>query len=151
MIKNRFWLGVVSKAHVLAGVEGGFAQLNHGKKAPLTKMKDGDWLIYYSPRLSLESREPYQHFTAVGRVKTGEAYQYDMGNGFVPYRLNVDFAPCREVSIIPLLDKLSFTKDKKNWGQQFRFGHFEIPEDDFMFLASKMGVKIDSETLEQKF
>lgn len=148
MMKNRFWIGVVSKAHVLQGVEGGFAQLNHGRKAPLAKMKASDWLIYYSPRLSLESREPYQHFTAAGKVKTGEVYQYDMGNGFMPYRLDIDFASAREVSILPLLDKLSFTKDKKNWGQQFRFGHFEIPKDDFVLLANEMGVKIGSETLE---
>lgn len=151
MGRNRFWLGVVSKAHVLKGVEGGFAQLNHGKKAPLTKMTVGDRLIYYSPRLSLKNREPYQHFTAIGRVKTGEVYQYDMGNGFVPYRTDVDFAPCHEISILPLLDKLSFTKDKKNWGRQFRFGHFEISEDDFILIADEMGVKMGSETLGQKF
>ena len=147
-MKNRFWVGVVSKAHVLQAVEGGFAQLNHGKKASLAKMKAGDWLIYYSPRLSLENRQPYQHFTAVGRVKTGEVYQYDMGDGFAPYRLDVEYAAARAVSILPLLDKLSFTKDRKNWGQQFRFGHFEIPEADFILLANEMGVKIDSYTPE---
>ena len=150
MTKNRFWIGVVSKAHVLKGIEGGFAQLNHGKKTPLAKMKAGDWIIYYSPRLSLESREPYQHFTAVGRVKTGEVYQYDMGNGFVPYRLKVDFASAREVPILPLLDKLSFTAGKKSWGQQFRFGHFEISESDFVLLANEMGAEIGLDTLKQK-
>ena len=142
-MKNRFWVGVVSKTHVSAGVKGGFAQLNHGKKAPLARMKTGDWIVYYSPRLSLETREPYQHFTAVGRVKTGEVYQFDMGNGFMPYRLDVDFLSCRDVPILPLLDKLSFTKDKKNWGQQFRFGHFEISESDFTIIANEMGVRID--------
>lgn len=65
----------------MIGIEGGIAQLNHGKKAPLAKMKAGDWIVYYSPRLSLETREPCQHFTAVGKVTTGEVYQYDMGNG----------------------------------------------------------------------
>ena len=147
-MKNRFWIGVVSEAHVLQAVEGGFAQLNHGKKASLAKMNAGDWLIYYSPRLSLENRQPYQHFTAAGRVKNGEVYQYDMGNGFAPYRLDVEYATARAVSILPLLDKLTFTKDRKNWGQQFRFGHFEIPENDLVLIANEMGVKIDSETLE---
>ena len=147
-MKSKYWTGVVSKAHVIAGVEGGIAQLNHGKKASLTKMKAGDWIVYYSPCLSLETCEPYQHFTAIGKVKTGEVYQYDMGNGFMPYRLDVDFAACREVSILQLLDKLSFTQGKKNWGQQFRFGHFEIPESDFLLLANEMGVSINSTTLE---
>ena len=33
----RAWVGVVSRAHVLRGVEGGFAQLCHGKHAPLSR------------------------------------------------------------------------------------------------------------------
>ena len=64
-------------------------------------------------RLSLETRAPCQHFTAVGRVKNGEVYQFDMGSGFMPYRLDIDFSSCRDVAILPLLDQLSFTKDKK--------------------------------------
>lgn len=147
-MNNHFWIGVVSKAHVMKGVKDGIAQLNHGKKVPLAKMKAGDWIVYYSPRLSLQDRQPYQYFTAIGKVTTGEVYQYDTGNGFMPYRLDVDFAACREVSILPLLDKLSFTQGKKNWGQQFRFGHFEISKSDFLLLANDMGVNIDSNTLE---
>lgn len=142
MRKNHFWIGVVSRAHVVAGVAGGFAQLNHGKKTPLAKMKVGDWLIYYLPRISLESREPCRRFTAVGKVKTDDIYQFDMGNGFIPYHLDIDFKPCREVSILPLLDKLSFTKNKKSWGQQFRFGHFEVPEEDFMLIAKEMNITV---------
>ena len=45
----RYWLGVVSRAHVERGVAGGFAQLCHGRAAPLARMQTGDWLIYYSP------------------------------------------------------------------------------------------------------
>jgi len=26
-----YWIGVVSRSHVLRGVAGGFAQMNHGK------------------------------------------------------------------------------------------------------------------------
>ena len=45
----RYWIAVVSKEHVMKGVQGGFAQAGHGKSAPLKKMKKDDWLIYYSP------------------------------------------------------------------------------------------------------
>ncbi len=68
-----------------------------------------------------------------------------MGGGFKPYRLDVDFSPCRDVPILSLLDKLSFTKDKKNRGRQFRFGHFEISVSDFTLIAKEMGVKINSD------
>ena len=36
---TKFWIGVVSKEHVLRGVEGGFCQVCHGKKRPLNRMK----------------------------------------------------------------------------------------------------------------
>ncbi|MFJ7939210.1 hypothetical protein ACIQYG_11945 [Peribacillus sp. NPDC096622] len=29
----------------MKGIDGGFAQLCHGKEAPLKKMKNGDWII----------------------------------------------------------------------------------------------------------
>lgn len=143
MTKNRFWIGVVSKAYVAAGVAGGFAQLNHGKKTPLAKMKAGDWIVYYSPRVRKESRDPCQSFTAIGKVKIGRIYQFDMGNGFNPYRQDMDFKPGCEVFILPLLDELSFTFDKKSWGQQFRFGHFEISESDFIMIAREMNVVVE--------
>jgi len=51
----KFWIGVVSKEHVLRGVEGGFCQVCHGKKGPLNRMKKGDYLLYYSPKYQMKS------------------------------------------------------------------------------------------------
>jgi hypothetical protein len=89
-------------------VAGGFAQANHGKLAPLRRMKEGDWLIYYSPKMEFGKDEPCQKFTAIGQVKDDAIYQVDMGDGFVPYRRAVDFRECNEVSILPLIGELSF-------------------------------------------
>jgi hypothetical protein len=47
-----YWIGVVSHEHVQRGVAGGFVQINHGKLAPLRKMKADDGLVFYSPRES---------------------------------------------------------------------------------------------------
>ena len=38
----RYWLGVVQHDHVLRGVAGGFAQVNHGARAPLERMGPAD-------------------------------------------------------------------------------------------------------------
>jgi hypothetical protein len=43
------WLGVVSRDHVLRGVEG-IAQIGHGKSGGLRRMSAGDGFVYYSPR-----------------------------------------------------------------------------------------------------
>jgi hypothetical protein len=140
--KRRYWIGVVSKAHVHIGAKGGFAQANHGKSAPLKRMHQGDGLVFYSPRQSYPEGEVLQAFTAIGTIKSGEVYQVDMGDGFMPYRIDVDYLTGREAPIKPLIEKLTFISNKKSWGAALRFGHLEIPEEDFKTIAESMGVDL---------
>jgi hypothetical protein len=63
----KYWLGVVSKEHVLKGVQDSFAQVCHGKKAPLMRMQTGDWLIYYSPGFKV-GKSDLKSFTAIGKI-----------------------------------------------------------------------------------
>jgi len=65
----KYWMGTVSKEHVMIGVEGNFCQLCHGKSTPLKRMKKGDILIYYSPKISLNSDVKFQEITAIGKIK----------------------------------------------------------------------------------
>ena len=133
-----FWIGVVQRSHVQIGVQGGFIQLNHGKKAPLQKLSAGDGLIMYSPRTSYPDGEPLQSFTAIGVVASGEIYQVEMTPEFKPYRVDVEFLECQEAPIKPLIGELSFIKDKTHWGAAFRFGQIKIPEQDFERIAKAM-------------
>ncbi|MCZ8522031.1 MULTISPECIES: EVE domain-containing protein [Paenibacillus] len=136
--QSRYWIGVVSASHVQRGVQGGFAQLCHGKAAPLRRMRASDWLIYYSPRTDMAKGEPLQAFTAIGQVLDDVVYEYPMSESFVPFRRNIRYTPCSEVKISGLLDQLSFTQGKQNWGYTFRFGHFEIEREDFLKIATAM-------------
>ncbi len=146
-MSTKYWIAVVSKDHVNKGVEGGFAQAGHGKSAPLKRMKKDDWLIYYSPTIKLKTRElaplkgeenKCQCFTAIGIVKDDRIYQVEMSNDFIPNRRDVDYKKFKEVSILPLIEKLSFIEDKKHWGYKFRFGILEIPEKDFKIISGLM-------------
>ncbi|CAH0156232.1 hypothetical protein SRABI133_00835 [Peribacillus simplex] len=143
---TRYWIGVASLDHVMKGIDGGFAQLCHGKEAPLKKMKNGDWIIYYSSKVSLKQSTPHQKFTALGKVIDDDVFQFDMGNDFMPFRRNIDFISCTETSIHPLIPHLAFIKNEKRWGYPFRFGHFEISEKDFKLIAEKM-VEVKSTNL----
>jgi hypothetical protein len=134
-----FWIGVVSRAHVLLGVEGGFIQLNHGKKAPLTKFRAGDGLVMYSPRTAYPDGEVLQAFTAIGMIKSAEIYQVEITPDFTPYRVDVEFYACDEAPIRPLIDGLSFIRSKTHWGAAFRFGQVKIPAEDFLRIATAMG------------
>jgi len=139
-----YWIGVVSRAHVLRGVAGGFAQMNHGKQAPLKRMKAGDGLIYYSPREAYPDGALLQAFTAMGFVRTGEVYEYDMtpdgAPSFVPWRIDVDYRQVKPVFIKPLIAQLDFITDKTHWGAAFRFGQMRISEIDFQLIAAAMSL-----------
>lgn len=136
---NNYWIGVVSKAHVQIGVRGGFIQLNHGKKAAVQRLKAGDMLAMYSPRTNYPDGAALQAFTAIGTVVSGEVYQVEMTPEFKPFRVDVRFHDCHDAPIKPLIEDLSFIKDKAHWGAAFRFGYLRVPEADFSRIVRAMG------------
>jgi hypothetical protein len=135
---RRFWIGVASRDHVNVGVKGAFIQLNHGKQAPLRRLKAGDGVIMYSPRTAYPDGQPLQAFTAIGTVVTGDVYQVEVTPDFKPHRVNVQFVPSREAHIRPLVEHLSFITSKSRWGAAFRFGLVQVPARDFALIAERM-------------
>lgn len=139
---GKFWIIVASKNHVMRGVEGGFCQANHGKEAPLKRMKRGDWVICYSPKETFEGNSPLRKFIALGQIRDDHVYQAEMSNDFHPFRRNIEFLAVNETAIEPLISELSFIENKKSWGYVFRFGLIQIPRDDFVLIANHMLPKI---------
>jgi hypothetical protein len=135
---RKYWIGVASREHVLCGISDGIAQVCHGKAGPLKQMSAGDWLVYYSPTERFQQKEPCRRFTAIGKIRSGQPYQYRMSEDFVPWRIDVDFVEAQEASIEPLIDSLSFILDKRRWGYPFRRGCFSIPACDFYLIANTM-------------
>lgn len=135
----KYWIAVASAEHVRKGQAQGFMQVCHGKLAPLRRLNSDDWVVYYSPTVTFGGREKLQAFTAIGKIKEGEPYQVEMEEGFYPFRRNVNWFQAQDTSIIPMLNALNFTKNKKNWGYALRFGLLEIGEDDMhkIFLAMR--------------
>ena len=138
----RYWLGVVSRRHVERGVAGGFAQLCHGKRAPLERMRVGDWLIYYSPRTEMDGGAPLQAFTAIGQVTGDTVYEHAMAADFVPHRRDVRYVDSQPAPIAPLVPRLSFVKDPKRWGFPLRRGVLPLTADDFKLIARAMQAEI---------
>jgi hypothetical protein len=136
---RRFWIGVASRDHVNVGVTRAVIQLNHGKEAPLRRLKAGDGVIMYSPRTAYPDGEPLQAFTAIGTVATGEVYQDEVTPDFRPHRVDVQFVHSKKAQIKPLIGHLSFIKNRSHWGAAFRFGSVEIPGCDFALIAEEMG------------
>lgn len=138
------WIAVASAEHVRQGRSLGFMQVCHGKSAPLRRIKPDDRVVYYSPTVTFGGKDKLQSFTAIGQIKEGEPYQVDMGNGFCPFRRDVFWFASHETSILPLLNQLDFTKNKRNWGYPFRFGLLAISEHDMQLIAQAMRVIINT-------
>lgn len=131
----RYWIGVVSREHVLRGTAGGFAMLNHGRKAPLQRLSPGDWLIYYSPKTAING-VALKAFTAIGEVKPGAAHEVEMGPGRIGYRRGVAWLDATETPLARLSDALEFTQG--HWGMLARRGLFEISAVDFQSIRTAM-------------
>lgn len=136
------WVAVASAEHVRRGRERGFMQVCHGKAAPLRRVKPGDRVVYYSPTATFRGKDRLQAFTAIGRVKAGEPFAVDMGGGFCPARREVDWAASREVAIAGLLERLSFTAGRQNWGYRLRTGLFAIDDGDMDTIAEAMSASL---------
>ena len=65
------WITVASADHVAIGVAQGFIQVNHGRSAPLRRIRPGDVVAIYSPVQVFGRRDGLQSFTALGRVEPG--------------------------------------------------------------------------------
>ncbi|WP_055128868.1 EVE domain-containing protein [Pseudomonas mediterranea] len=137
---NRAWLGVVSRSHVWRGMEGGFAQVCHGKKEPLRRMSKGDIFVYYSPNIEVQGA-PLKAFTAIGKIEDDEVFEFDMGAGFVPFRRRVRYAKAKEVALDLVRGELDLCVPP-NWGIVLRRGLIPLTDKDTCTIACAMGVDL---------
>ena len=94
--------------------------------------------MVYSPKETFDGDVKLQAFTAIGQAADDKAYAVSMTKDFHPFRRNVRFYPCREAPVAPLVNDLQFITNKKSWGFPFRFGFFEIKEEDFNLIRSTL-------------
>jgi hypothetical protein len=139
---RRNWVAAACAEHVRRGRELGIMQVCHGKGGPLRRIHAGDGVAYYSPAMVFGGGERCQAFTALGTVSDDRIYQVEMHPGFAPFRRDVDWYDAAETPISPLLDRLDFTRVKKNWGYAFRFELMEVSERDLKVITRAMKAKL---------
>ena len=116
-------------------------QVNHGKEAPLRRLKPGDRVAYYSPKERIRDGAPVQAFTALGVVAEGAPYRGVMSACFQPFRRDMRWLETRDAPIRPLLQHLSF--GGPDWGARFRYGLFEVTAADMDLIAGAMLASAD--------
>lgn len=131
------WLGVVSAEHVRRGVTLGIAQVGHGKRTGLARMRSGDWLVYYSPRNQIGDASQLRAFTAIGEIADDEIWQADEGD-FKPFRRRVNYCQeTKETPIASLIGALLLTQTP-NWGYQLKRGLISLTDQDFNLIRAAM-------------
>ena len=139
--ERQFWVGVASHEHVKIGVGRGFAQLGHGKQAPLKRLHRGDYILYYAPRAFMKGQQTpnpeVKAFVAIGQVTTDVPYLVEESMTFHPYRHDVDYLKVDELPISAVVAQVSFLPEK-HWGARFRNSSFSITESDFLHIAKRM-------------
>lgn len=139
---NRAWLGVVSADHTRRAIDGGFIQLNHGKRYGVARLRKGDGFAIYSPTERYGEKTPLRAFTALGVVADDAPYQAEpmsMGaRGTIePWRRRIEFLPVRRAALRDLDLKLT---RQANWGYQLRRGLVPLDPDDFAVLREVMSI-----------
>jgi hypothetical protein len=61
-----------------------------------------------------------------------------MGDGFKPFRRNINSFDAKHIDIKPLVPLLPFIKNKNSWGYVFRYGFLEIDQESFEIIAGGM-------------
>ncbi|MFD1900045.1 hypothetical protein GQR36_08225 [Enterococcus termitis] len=72
---------------------------------------------------------------AIGQILAGEAYPFEMGPDFIPFRKDVAYVD--QVEAVPL----KAVADYPLWQEyrsRLRFYHFQIPKELFDFISFKM-------------
>ena len=136
----QYWIAVVAQDRALRARAGGYAELNHGRAGILELLRPGDAYLTYSPRASDPKGAAVQAFTTLGYVGGGALYRTTQADGSAAFRLPVEYMATQPAPIKPLLDSLTFIRNRQHWGAAFRFGALRISGADFARIATAMGL-----------
>jgi EVE domain len=134
----KYWITVLSKDHVLAGMIGGFTQAHGDKAAQLELLEKGDLVIFYSSGTLFRHGEILQAFTGVARVTDAKTYRVKGSPNAQAVRRNVAALTSEEAPAAALAPALDFITDKANWATALRRSQFEIGEADAQRIAAAM-------------
>jgi len=103
----------------------------------------GDSIIFYLPQERMEGGESLQAFTTAGRILDAFPCQVEQPKDLRPFRRKTEYFKGKDASIHPLLEELSLTKGRSNWGAALRMGIFQIKREDYMKISIAMGITFE--------
>ena len=135
---RQYWIAVVARDRAERARAGGFAELTGGRVGILELLRAGDGFLTYAPRATEVRGEAVQAFVTLGFVRDGTLERAE-GEGGPAFRVKVDYLDAAPAPVRPLLDELTFIRNRQHWGAAFRFGALRIAAADFARIAAAMG------------
>ncbi len=142
-----YWIVVAARDHAERARAGGYAELRHGRAGILELLHAGDGFVTYSPRSCDPKGELLQAFTSLGYVRDGTLYRAAQPDGTPAFRVAIDYIVTRPAAIRPMLDELTFIRNRQHWGAAFRFGALRVPPMDFGRIATAMAPLVGHEEI----
>lgn len=135
---STYWLTVTAQEWVKVVQEKGYTQVNMGPKAPLDKMSQGDWILYYSPTIFHQKPTSIcQKFTGISSVIDNIVYPQNAKNPQL-WRRNVEFFHSMPKHAHLFHQYVDFLKEYEHWIDAFFQPVFEISRNDFIFIAEQI-------------
>lgn len=110
----------------------------HGRGVAARRLGPGDGLVYYAPREGIGEGTEIRAFVAIGRVLDAPAAERVMAEGVSGWYRRMAWLASRPADVYPLLDNLSFVRDRRHWGMYFRRSLFEVEARDFTLIRNAM-------------
>jgi hypothetical protein len=141
MDTRHYFVIIASRERVTAAATGSYIEISQGRASPLERLREGDLVVFYSPRETDPGGAALQQFTAVAQVGAGPVFAGEPRHESAerPFRRVAHYWQAEQAPIRPLLDALDFIRDKKHWGVSLRHGFVQMSAADFRHIAQAMG------------
>jgi len=103
----------------------------------------GDLILFYTSREKYHSYKRVKEFQSIVECvshpfKSNQKIWPDFDGDVFPTRVRIRVINRKKCKIEPLIEELSFIKNKKNWGSAFMSGIRKIPKSDFKLIKNSM-------------
>ena len=135
-----YWVICITEDNLQIALQEQILGFKQSKCTRVRSFSPGDAVTFYVSRVALTSYRPVQKFVGQAEVKNKpyKSTEIIWKGDLFPIRIELKSISNASCEIKPLIDKLSFIKNKKHWGGVFMGGILRIPASDFDLIQETM-------------
>lgn len=141
---SNYWVFPITQDNLDICLEHSIIGASGNNKKRITRIQPGDLIIFYVSRAFYNRILPRigEFQAVVGCIgwpfKSATKMWHDSAGDNFPTRMPIKVVSRKKCKVGPLIEKLSFIKNKHNWGSAFFSGMRQIPTGDFILIVDAM-------------